>query len=153
MNLIQQLQATPKWGEFEEWYNKQEDIITLHNPTCYCKGDCINGCIWLIDLPFMYQKGVFEKFIESQGFEIHFDGNYHLYCNQSYVLVNNKLPNWKSFEELLMWYFETNKTDEYARLMCDKQKEICAEYADLECTDVDVDKNTILNAPYPWTTT
>lgn len=99
MNLIQQLQATPKWKEFEEWYNKQDYFMPMEG---FREIDYIIG---FDDLDFEFQKGVFEKFIESQGFEIHFDGNYHLYCNQSYILVNNKLPNWNSFEELLIWYF------------------------------------------------
>lgn len=104
MNLIQQLQQTPKWKEFEEWYNQQEDVITLHNPTCYCQGDCLHGCVWLVDLPVMYQKGVFEKFIESQGFQLeqNSDGQTMKYTIWS---LENGYEYQKNLEELLIWYF------------------------------------------------
>lgn len=31
MNLIQQLQTTPKWKEFEEWYKQQIFLIDLYD--------------------------------------------------------------------------------------------------------------------------
>lgn len=62
MNLIQQLQKTRKWKRFEKWYNKQSYFIRF------------NGYYQLhqtfIELPFDFQKGVFEKFIESRGYNI-----------------------------------------------------------------------------------
>lgn len=41
--------------------------------------------------------------------------------------------------------------EEYARLMCDKQKELCAVYADTTVVTLHntVDLNSILNTPYP----
>jgi len=49
---------------------------------------------------------------------------------------------------------ESSKTKilNFVRLMCDKQKEICAEYAEQEGDEGDelwIDKKSILNAPYP----
>lgn len=112
MNLIQQLQQTPKWKEFEEWYKKQDYTILFGNINLH-----IGYRIGLIELPFEFQKGVFEKFIESQG--------YHL-CTErrknrngvvivpvlyrisepadawTQCLVND---NCDSFEQLLMKYF------------------------------------------------
>lgn len=109
MNLIQQLQVTPKWKEFKEWYNTQGYSILLER-----EGNI--GAVF-IEMLFEFQKGVFEKFIESQ--------DYHL-CTERrkngkglvLVPVLYKIPglndNWTqclvndncdSFEELLIRYF------------------------------------------------
>lgn len=99
-NLIQQLQQTPKWKEFEQWYSKQDYSIPMEG---YLERDYIVG---FDDLDFEFTKGVFEKFIE-QWFEIHFDSSYTLYHKHvwEYVIDNNKLLRCSSFEELLIWYF------------------------------------------------
>lgn len=104
-NLIQQLQQTPKWKKFEEWYNKQDYSMTCYGESfgdeCYSHYE--QG---FIDLKISFQKGVFEKFIE-QKFEIHFDGSYTLFHKHiwEYVIDNEKLLRCNSFEELLIWYF------------------------------------------------
>ena len=54
MNLIQQLQQTSKWKEFDAWYTEQEYCLPLR----------------FIELPLEFTKGVFEKFIESRGVNI-----------------------------------------------------------------------------------
>ena len=115
MNLIQQLQQSPKWKEFEEWYNNYIEEVDEYeigqlvylaeitseniNDVGYCNTYGVNFCF----LPPEFQKGVFEKFI-AQNYQVHYDGSYNLY-NGNYVLVNGKLPHWNSFEELLIWYF------------------------------------------------
>lgn len=95
MNLINQLQQTPKWKEFRTWYNQQNYRVGLEHA---------NDESMFIELEFEFQKGVFEKFIESKNYQVHYDGSYNLY-NRDYVLVNGKLPHWNTFEELLIWYF------------------------------------------------
>lgn len=97
MNLIQQLQQTPKWKEFEEWYNKNTRAWVWAIPI---------NIYGFEDIPVEFQKGVFEKFIE-QKFEIHFDGSYTLFHKHiwEYVIDNEKLLRCNSFEELLIWYF------------------------------------------------
>ena len=98
MNLIQQLQTSPKWKEFEEWYSKQYYI--LDNPA--------NDLCFALELkqPFEKWKGVFEKFIESQGSKViclptnSGELEYGLYW-KGYVVGRND----NSFGELLIWYF------------------------------------------------
>lgn len=104
MNLIQQLQQTPKWKKFEEWYNKQNYSMTCYGE--YFGDECYSHYEQgFIDLKISFQKGVFENFIENQGFEIHFDGSYNLYKSNKYIIVEDRLPHWVSFEELLIWFF------------------------------------------------
>jgi predicted 2-oxoglutarate/Fe(II)-dependent dioxygenase YbiX len=101
MNLIQQLQATPKWKEFEKWYSTYYGVHKAVNINLYQSSDYLG----FTQLPFEFQKGMFEKFIKNNGFEIHFDGSYNLYKSNKYIIVNDRLPNWISFEQLLIWYF------------------------------------------------
>lgn len=119
MNLIQQLQQTPKWKEFEKWYNnyiKEVDEYEIGqlvylaeitskniNDVEYCNTYGVNFCF----LPPEFQKGVFEKFIESKGLII--EQWYKSSHNKNWVSV---FPNVTSdsifegtFEELLIWYF------------------------------------------------
>lgn len=109
-DLIQQLQTTPKWKEFEEWYIKQQ--VQDRGTTSW----------WYIDLqlkdreedrfltfpqlPFEFQKGVFEKFLESQGniFEQSHNGGGCGYEYSIWSLENGFEMN-RSLEELLLWYF------------------------------------------------
>ena len=101
MNLIQQLQQTPKWKDFEEWYLLSE--ITSHIPLCvgryrFPPFTKMNVC---------FQKGIFEKFIESQGFFI--EQWYKTSVKQMYVCLFNDAQKESifegTFEELLIWYF------------------------------------------------
>lgn len=132
MNLIQQLQTTPKWKEFEEWYNVQgyfvplDGIYQLHRT--------------FIEFPIEFQKGVFEKFIESRGYNIEkqlhdlpreeraemsekdllkvrykeawfirtvviVSDTYTSICLNPVDNYLNKVIQFDSFEELLIWYF------------------------------------------------
>lgn len=91
MNLIQQLQATPKWKEFEEWYDKQ----IYHLPLLGLgEGGEELG---FSDLSFPFNKGVFEKFIESQDVILN--------INDGYITGKDVYHVANSFEELLIWYF------------------------------------------------
>lgn len=117
--LIQQLQVTPKWKGFEEWYNKFVPTYSLGNKAWLKDIDSTTreGEVDFLGLPIEFQKGVFEKFFESEG--------YHL-CTERRknssglivipVLYKIPLPveEWSmclvndtcnSFEELLIWYF------------------------------------------------
>lgn len=99
MNLIKQLQKTPKWKEFEEWYDKQGYSIPMEG---YLERDYIVG---FDDLEFELTKGVFEKFIESQGYKIitHVEKgtSYYSLYRKGVVLSYGS----DSFEKLLIWYF------------------------------------------------
>ncbi len=100
MNLIQQLQATPKWKEFEEWYKDRY---------MYGKGtDHVNNVLFEHKIKHQHfdeWKGVFEKFIESQGYKIitHVEKGtsyYSLYRKGEVLSYGSD-----SFEKLLIWYF------------------------------------------------
>jgi len=102
MNLIQQLQATPKWKEFSKWFVQQD------YPCTTLKDDHVTGCHeWFVQLHPGFQKGVFEKFIESQGFII--EQWYKTSVKQMYVCLFNDAQKESifegTFEELLIWYF------------------------------------------------
>lgn len=97
MNLIQQIQETPKWKEFEEWYNIQGYFVPLDGIYQLHKT--------FIEFPIEFQKGVFEKFIEQNS-------NYFLTLITSElgvhsITVENLADKYLfySFEELLIWYF------------------------------------------------
>lgn len=129
-NLIQQLQATPKWNTFENWYEEQPYDIPMRST-------------WkdttFIESHSHFQKGVFEKFIESHGFNIekqleNIDYNQRSEMSDEEILskrfnecwfirtaflvgvyyqthtlnpndyTGNSVP-FDSFEELLIWYF------------------------------------------------
>lgn len=55
----------------------------------------------------------------------------------------------QSMDAFILTILVESAMKEYAKLMCDKQKEICAQEA--ECTNnfFEVDSSSIINAPYP----
>lgn len=101
MNLIEQLQQTPKWKEFEEWYSKQDFYLPLYNFGIFDRG--------FVRYEIAFQKGVFEKFIESQGYFIEqYQKNPSI--NLMWAILFKQGPNTYglfrgTFEELLIWYF------------------------------------------------
>lgn len=88
MNLIEQIQQTPKWGKFTEWYEKNKHLNIPPLPI-------------FLSYEVMLQKGIFEKFIESQG------QSYWLGITNTHYLTYPKVccEEFNSFEELLIWYF------------------------------------------------
>lgn len=90
MDLIKQLQKTPKWKEFEEWYN-----------SFYIQNEHVPSLVTLVQVPPEMYKGVFEKFIDSQGQSYWYgnSGTHYL----TYPMIASEEFN--SFEELLIWYF------------------------------------------------
>lgn len=129
MDLIQQLQQTPKWKEFEEWYNN-----------FYIKNNHVPSLVTLGQVPVEMYKGVFEKFIESRGcnvekqlYDIPYEERAEMSENEllkvrykeawfirTVVIVSdtytpvclnpidnylNRVVPFNSFEELLIWYF------------------------------------------------
>lgn len=96
MNLVLQLQQTPKWKEFEDWYEQQQHNIPL------ISGDYFGRWyIGLDELGIEFQKGVFEKFIESQGQSYwHGDSGTHYL-----TYPKTACEEFNSFEELLIWHF------------------------------------------------
>lgn len=92
-NLIQELVKTPRWSEFDDWFFVRTNV----------------GRIEFKEMDFMFQKGVFEKFIEENGYEIYNDSNcYNLYKNGLFILNDNRLLNYNSFQELLIYFFNLN---------------------------------------------
>ena len=124
MDLIQQLQQTPKWKEFDAWYTEQEYCLPLR----------------FIELPLEFTKGVFEKFIESRGYNVEkqlhdipyeeraemsekellkvrykeawfirtaviVSDTYTPVCLNPIDNYLNRVVPFNSFEELLIWYF------------------------------------------------
>lgn len=103
LNLIQQLQATSKWSEFQKWY---KTIPELQYPYSIDSIKLACGNFYAFkNFPFMFQKGVFEKFIESRGCNvITWVGEYQIeYCLHAKDYVAGK--DFSTFEELLIWYF------------------------------------------------
>ena len=102
MNLIEQLQQYPKWKEFEEWYEKN---LSVPPKSCYE----IEYHIGFEDLPFEFQKGVFEKFIESFSAIVLREENLHerkiQYRLLKYLELGLFTKKFNSFDELLIWYF------------------------------------------------
>ena len=132
MNLIQQLQQTSKWKEFDAWYEiwRQSHSKNYHtfNLSVF-KEYCID-----------IQKGVFEKFIESRGYNVEkqlhdipyeeraemsekellkvrykeawfirtaviVSDTYTPVCLNPIDNYLNRVIPFDSFEELLIWYF------------------------------------------------
>lgn len=86
LNLIQQLQITPKWNEFYNWFVYSNIGLEVDFYT-------------FIKYPFMLQKGVFEKFIKDEG-------DVFNPCDL-YVWSSNNIHHADTFEELLIWYFNS----------------------------------------------
>ena len=97
-NLIQQLQTTPKWKEFEEWYKNKYMNIEYAS---------INDLIFehrLLFYHFDEWKGVFEKFISKDNLNITVDG----YLGNETYGIGSSFTEWnwfENFEQLLIWYF------------------------------------------------
>lgn len=107
LNLIQQLQQTPKWKEFEEWYYTQmvdNNYISPIDVWLSSENSDTSFQIGAFNLPFDFLKGVFEKFICKDATNITVDG---YLGKETYSSILNK-SEWKwfnSFEEFLIWYF------------------------------------------------
>lgn len=116
MNFIEQLQQSPKWKEFEEWYNEYINKVNEEYEVGYicCFGEIeednktnswlgfpyeVNFCF----IPLEFQKGVFEKFIESRDgtIETHYNNDDYVY----WIWTEEGYSDFSSFEELLIWYF------------------------------------------------
>lgn len=132
-NLIEQLKQTPKWSEFEQWWNDNYKLeIFIHAPAY----EPYNGVtikreylsfFRFLSFPFEFQEGIFKKFIESQNkwnyvFVCFNDekckktkdyiGNQHdVAWNFYYTNVDNAQSDFEldlyfnTFEELIIWYF------------------------------------------------
>lgn len=106
--LIEQLQVSPKWNEFKAWYVKQQIQqqggtiwwnINLQEPK-YEEDIVFN------DLPFEFQKGVFEKFLQDSEIKLH-------QYNTGWCQITRFYPPFAkttdTFEEILLWYFDLNE--------------------------------------------
>lgn len=94
--LIQELQKTPKWKEFEEWYNGKYKTENILVPS-----------LTIDKLHFDYLKGIFEKFIESEHGIVEQKWVGHTLGDYSYRIYKFKV-RWVegfNFEDLLIWYF------------------------------------------------
>jgi hypothetical protein len=115
---MNELQKTKLWGEFVTWFqsiymkNYYNDITLLYNGESldyHIKGwkHDSDYFVMFIDLPFEFQKGVFETFLKSKGYLIlqvipdGFDIRYKIYAKES-----NEFPFYYiSFEEMLIDFF------------------------------------------------
>lgn len=99
LNLIQQLQQTPKWKEFSRWF------VEKNYPCTTLKDDHVTGCHeWFVQLHPDFQKGVFEKFISKDNLNITIDG----YLGNETYGIGSSFTEWnwfENFEQLLIWYF------------------------------------------------
>lgn len=103
LNLTKQLQQTPKWKEFEEWYLKQSFILPfIEIQPRYDDDPYILG-FW--SLEFEFQKGVFEKFIESNEHVFEQTSGRVGFVTYSIWQLETGYRKSNSFEELLIWYF------------------------------------------------
>lgn len=120
MTLIEQLQQTPLWEKFEQWYLNNRDLLNFPHINYF------NG------LDFCFQKGVFEKFFESKELiventvisplnipeEFRKDLYEKKICQKWYlrstyitkteyytICINDVKNPFNSFQELLIWYF------------------------------------------------
>lgn len=111
MTLLQKLYETPKWKDFEQWYyseiaktnyiNLDESWETENYEECY------SYHIGFLQLPFVFQKGIFEKFIESQGGKFEQTWTGQALGNHTFTIYDSE-ENYCStynFEEALIWYF------------------------------------------------
>jgi len=95
LTLLEQLNKSPKWAEFEKWYKEQSYEIPLYDNDLYQFG--------FIELPSEFQQGVFEKFIQSRECWI----AKHDCSNQVSLIKDSKKYSEfdGTFEELLIYYF------------------------------------------------
>jgi hypothetical protein len=105
--LIEQLKQTPKWGEFEKWWNhnyeepygKSLDVIEVylyvnHYPTTISVG----FYAWC-DFPFEFQSGVLLKFVEERCKFITYEHGF------IWININESSERFNTIEELILWYF------------------------------------------------
>ncbi len=107
MNLIQQLQTTPKWKEFEDWYYTQmvdSNYPSLADVWLSAEESDTSYQIGALQLPFDFLKGVFEKFIIDSDLIINVEYPLH---RMEYSIRRNAdvYKRFNSFEQLLIWYF------------------------------------------------
>lgn len=91
LTMIEQLNKSPKWTQFEKWYKEQSYVLPLYDSTLF----------GFRELPFEFQRGVFEKFIEDNShIQRHTDAT-------EWYLWTEKTGSkyFESFEELLIYYF------------------------------------------------
>lgn len=95
LTLLEQLNKSPKWAEFEKWYEDWRDSHAKNFHTFNIEV-FKNYC-------FDIQKGVFEKFIQSSGYWV----ATHDYSNQVSLIKDSKKYSEfdGTFEELLIYYF------------------------------------------------
>ena len=104
MTTIERLKKTPKWDEFESWYNNHYNYGNVPFNSWYCEGDPKSG---FIDLDFSFQKGVFERYLGSCGFTLIIPD---FIDKVKYAIAKPLFPGrtyveGDSFEALLIWFF------------------------------------------------
>lgn len=91
LTLLEQLNKSPKWAEFEKWYKEQNYEIPLDDNDLHQLG--------FIELPFEFQVGVFEKFINTNAYFTTGIDTYYLYAK------NQPCKAFDNFKDLLIHYF------------------------------------------------
>jgi hypothetical protein len=90
LTLLEQLNKSPKWAEFEKWYKEQHYELPLY--------DNHPSLFGFIELEFEFQRGVFEKFIRVNA-------TYTTSVEKHYLYPNGPSKSFDSFEELVIYYF------------------------------------------------
>lgn len=99
-DLIKQLEKSPKWADFDKWYNKKYPFINIG-------GDVVIFGNFCYSFPYTFQKGVFEEFLKEQGYYISQSNNYNFEIKGLHDIIPLCCDN--SFEKLLVWFFNLEK--------------------------------------------
>lgn len=109
-DLIKNLQKSPNWSEFEEWYRSNYGYGHIPIDSWYCGGDPKPG---FETLPLEFQKGVFEKYADLKGYrisqEFDFDASVELETSDGWIygIIDDihRCLRFRTFEELIIWFF------------------------------------------------
>ena len=108
--MIQQLKVLPLWPKFELWYNMQDFRVP--------QSDNLWPPIMSFehDYSFEFQKGVFEKFLNSMGYIVCYQIKYGPRAIEYRLYNTNKsetrifsMEIFSTLEELLLWAFNNTK--------------------------------------------
>ncbi len=110
MTLIDQLRKSPKWEEFQNWFFKQQyqDDRKSRWWNIGLYDEIVGGGSVFIELPFEFQKGVFERFIyecPTQVFKQYSFVDTYGQNNFTLYMPGKKKSFHKSYEELLIHFF------------------------------------------------
>ena len=119
MNITEQLQETRRWEEFKDWYNyylTTLELCTVGNNVHLGSIDdrnsqnLFNGSENLVNfcfLPFKFQKGIFEEFLEYNRFTLlalDSEGRVEYALAKPLDLGRTYVKS-EFFKDLILWHF------------------------------------------------